>query len=171
MLVDLTLKQGSGLGLIKELRAVLPQTKILVVSMHDETIYAERVMRAGTSGYLTKASGSTELRKAVRRVPANDVYLSDRLANRWLHQISGTSRPTKIGSPIDILSNRELQALELMGKGKNTRRIAQELHVSPRTVDAFRQRIKQKLRIRKRDELLRFAVEWVLKQESVQAAG
>ncbi len=163
-LVDLTLKGMGGLELIKRLQAQYPDVRVLVVSMHDETLYADRTLRAGARGYIMKDEVESAIVKAIRRVLDGGVYVSDALSTKILLQYTGAV-PGKGDSPLDRLSDRELEVFESMGRGYGTREIAERLALSPKTIDSYRSRIKDKLAIDRNSELTRRAVIWVESQD------
>lgn len=157
-LVDLSLKDESGLDLIKDLRLQHPELLILVVSIHDEGLYAERVLRAGAKGYVAKQEATYELLSAIRKVLEGAVYVSDRVASRMLDRMTGN--PGEQG-PLEQLSDRELQVFRLIGGGKTTREIAKTLHLSIKTIETYRAHIKTKLGLRNATELVQRAATWV----------
>ncbi len=163
-LVDLTLKGMGGLELIKRLQTQEPDVHVLVVSMHDETLYADRALRAGARGYLMKDEVESIIVKAIRRILDGGVYVSDALSTRILLQYTGAV-PGEGESPLDRLSDRELEVFESMGRGYGTREIADQLALSPKTIDSYRSRIKDKLAIDSNSELTRRAVIWVESQD------
>lgn len=163
-LVDLTLKGMGGLELIKRLQAQYPDVRVLVVSMHDETLYADRALRAGARGYIMKDEVESTIVKAIRRILDGGVYVSDALSTKILLQYTGAV-PGKGESPLDRLSDRELEVFESMGRGYGTREIAERLALSPKTIDSYRSRIKDKLAIDRNSELTRRAVIWVESQD------
>jgi len=163
-LVDLTLKGMGGLELIKRLQAQEPDVRVLVVSMHDETLYADRALRAGARGYIMKDEVESTIVKAIRRILDGGVYVSDALSTRILLQYTGAT-PGEGESPLDRLSDRELEVFESMGRGYGTREIADQLALSPKTIDSYRSRIKDKLAIDSNSELTRRAVIWVESQD------
>jgi DNA-binding NarL/FixJ family response regulator len=160
ILSDITMPGRSGFEFIKDLIAERPDRLILVVSMHDEVIYAERALRAGARGYVMKDAGGDNLLLAIRQVLAGRVYLSPQMSAKILEELSGR-RPRGSGSPIEKLSDREFEVLQLVGLGKSTRDIAAQLHLSPKTVDVHRGHIKKKLELKDATALVRFAVRWV----------
>jgi len=160
ILTDITMPGRSGFEFIKDLVAERPGRLILVVSMHDEVIYAERALRAGARGYVMKDAGGENLLAAIRQVLAGQVYLSPNMSARILEDLSGR-RPRGSDSPIERLSDREFEILQLVGLGKSTRDIAAQLHLSPKTVDVHRGHIKEKLQLKDATELVRYAVRWV----------
>jgi DNA-binding NarL/FixJ family response regulator len=159
VLLDISLPDKNGLELIKDLHAWSPEVLILVVSMHDEALYAERVLRAGARGYIMKQEGGRILMEAVRRVLSGRVYVSEKMAARILETFSGRRVETLV-SPVEQLSDREFEVFQLIGEGKGTRDIAGHLHLSVKTVEVHRANIKAKLNIRTATELLRYAVRW-----------
>jgi DNA-binding NarL/FixJ family response regulator len=159
VLVDIGLPGRSGLELIKDLRALSPDLAVLVISMHDETLYAERVLRAGGRGYLTKQEGPEKILQAIRQVLSGQVYLSGKMSIRILDMLSG--RSAKAGSSLAQLTDRELEILQLIGQGKNSQAIARQLNVSPKTVDTHRGRLKEKLQLQTGTELTCYAARWV----------
>jgi DNA-binding NarL/FixJ family response regulator len=159
VLVDIGLPGRSGLELIKDLRALSPDLAVLVISMHDETLYAERVLRAGGRGYLTKQEGPEKILQAIRQVLSGQVYLSGKMSIRILDMLSG--RRAKAGSSLAQLTDRELEILQLIGQGKNSQAIARHLNVSPKTVDTHRGRLKEKLQLQTGTELTCYAARWV----------
>lgn len=160
VLTDMTMPGRSGLEFIKDLRAVEPEIAILVISMHDEAIYAERALRAGARGYIMKEAGGENLLAAIRQVLAGQVYLSPRMSANAFDRFSGR-RPRGSSSPIEKLSDREFEVFRLVGQGKSTRDIADELHLSTKTVDVHRTHIKEKLELKDVTALVRHAVRWV----------
>jgi DNA-binding NarL/FixJ family response regulator len=167
VIADLTLPDKHGIEFIKDVQAMFPQTKILVLSMHDESLYAERVLRAGARGYLMKEIVADHLVKAVRRVMDGGIYVSDKIAGQMLEMVAG-QRKQSDSSPLERLTDRELEVLQLIGQGKPTRHIAEQLHVSARTIDAHRAHIKEKLQLADGSALVRYAVRWV--ESSANAA-
>ena len=165
VLADITMPGRSGIEFIKDLLALHPKLPILVVSMHDESIYAERVLRAGARGYIMKESGAENLLAAIRQVLHGQVYVSPRISAKILNALSGRN-PRGSNSPIERLSDREFEVLQLIGEGKSTRDIASQLHLSPKTVDVHRGHIKEKLELTDATSLIRFAVRWVESQEN-----
>ncbi len=160
LLVDLTLRGRSGLELIKDLRKVQPDVEILVFSMHEETFYAERVLRSGARGYVMKSESSDRLLEAIHSVLQGKVFVSDLVANHFLNKMTG--RPTEdSNSPVARLTDRELEVLALVGRARESREIAKSLGMSVKTVEAHRASIRNKLDIKSRAELVRFAVLWV----------
>jgi len=165
VLTDLTMPGRSGLEFIKDLRAAHADLAILVISMHDEAVYAERVIRAGARGYIMKEAGGENLLAAIRQVLRGEIYVSPRMAARLLEALSG-SRPRGSHSPIEQLSDREFEVFQLIGQGKSTRDIATQLHLSTKTVDVHRSHIKEKLALTDTTALIRHAVRWVETQQT-----
>ncbi|MEP6671661.1 MAG: response regulator transcription factor [Chthoniobacter sp.] len=160
VIVDITLKGSSGLELIKDLRAQGLHIPVLVLSMHDEALYAERVLRAGARGYISKHEAASTLSKAIRHVLSGQVYLSEGMTASLLEKVSGRKTPANT-SGLELLADRELEVFQLIGKGHNGREIAQILHLGETTVDTYRARIKEKLRLRNAAELYSRAAQWV----------
>ncbi|QNN25333.1 response regulator transcription factor [Planctomycetales bacterium ZRK34] len=162
-IVDLSLKDISGIELIKQIKAQYEDMPVLVLSMHDETIYANRALRAGAAGYIMKQEGTEKLIEAIRIVLSGDVYVSSRMTGRLLSRMIGRDDP--VGeTPADCLSDRELEVFELLGQGLGTRQIAQRLHVSIKTIESHRERIKQKLKLANANELVQHATQWVMRE-------
>jgi DNA-binding NarL/FixJ family response regulator len=158
-ILDLTLKSSHGLDLIKDIRARHPQLRMLVLSMHDESLYAERVVRAGAGGYITKQEATKKILPAIRRVLAGELYLNDKIAAQIIARRTNHSQ-TDAESAMDRLSDRELRVFELTGQGHNTSQIAREMHVEVKTVETYRARIKEKLRLKNAADLLQSAIGW-----------
>ncbi len=159
VIVDLALKNSHGLELIKDIAVLYPKLRILVVSMHDEFVNAERVLRAGASGYITKQEATTKILEAVRRVLRGDIYLSERAAAQIAAKVAGRPRSGS-GLTVDGLTDRELQVFELIGRGHSTRQIAEQLNLDVSTIETYRARIKEKLNINASQELLQCAIRW-----------
>jgi DNA-binding NarL/FixJ family response regulator len=160
--VDISLAGGSGLDLIKRIKARHPSSRMLVSSIHDEGVYAERALRAGALGYVNKREATRTLIDAIRRVRLGHIYLSERMADRLLSRAVGVSDPAVEGWSVDSLSDRELDVFESIGRGQSTREIAERLHLSGKTVETYRERIRKKLGVETGSELARRATEWVL---------
>jgi DNA-binding NarL/FixJ family response regulator len=161
VIVDLTLKKLSGLDLIRQLQNLQPDLATLVLSMHDESLYAERALRAGARGYIMKQEGTDKLVTAIRTVLAGDIYVSERMAARMLGKLVGGRSSEAPGSVMDRLSDRELEVFELLGRGLSTRQVAERLNVSVKTIESHREHIKQKLQLRNANELIQHATQWV----------
>ena len=158
-IVDLTLRRSNGLDLIKDLRAMHPEVRILVVSMQDENLYAERVVRAGAHGYITKQEATRKILEAIRQVLDGKVFLSEKLSAELLSRMVGKPKATP-GSSYEMLTDRELQVFDLVGQGFGTRQIAEQLGVDVKTIETYRARIKDKLELKDASELLRKAIAW-----------
>ena len=161
VIVDLSLKSGQGLDLIKRIKAKAPDTKMLVSSMYDEALYAERSLRAGAMGYINKQELSEKIIDAIRRVLAGKMYLSPLMTERLLQRAVGGGAQLP-GPLVETLSDRELEIFKLIGKGMTTRQIAGDLHLSVKTVETHRENIKSKLGLPNSAELSREAVQWVM---------
>jgi DNA-binding NarL/FixJ family response regulator len=159
-LLDISLPDKNGLELIKDIRALCPGLPILVVSMHDEMIYAERVLRAGGRGYIMKQEGGVKFLAAIRQVLSGQIYVSQHMSARILEVFSGR-QTDNFGSPVRKLSDREFEVFQLIGQGVGTREIAEKLHLSVKTVEVHRANIKEKLALKTATELVRYAVRWV----------
>lgn len=157
VILDLTLKDSHGLELIKNLSDSHPDVLMLVFSMHEETLHAERVIRAGARGYLAKEEPSAKVLQAIRKVLSGEIYWSEKAANWVASQIASRPRPSSDFS-VDLLTDRELQVFELMGEGQSTRQIASVLHIDASTVETYRARIKEKLHLKNSSELLQYAI-------------
>lgn len=162
VMVDLMLRQGNGLELTKELIAVNPQVKILICSVNDESLYAEQALRAGAKGYVCKHSEPKVIIAAMRRVLKGQHYLSENMVNRMLSRAVGRNGYNLKVSPMDSLTNRELEVFEEIGHGLTTRQIAQKLELSPKTIETYRENLKMKLHLRNATELTQHAVKWML---------
>jgi DNA-binding NarL/FixJ family response regulator len=159
VIVDLTLKHSDGLELIKDIHQRWPKLRMLVVSMHDESLYAERAVRAGALGYITKQEATRKILLAIRRVLSGNLYLNDRVANRIVTRLMAKSDPVA-GTPADLLADREFQVFEMTGRGLNTHEIANRLHIGVKTVETYRSRIKEKLKLTDASKLLQLAISW-----------
>jgi DNA-binding NarL/FixJ family response regulator len=157
--VDISLEGGSGLELIKDIRASHSQVRVIVLSMHEEALYGERALRAGARGYIMKREATKRVLQAIRSVLEGKLYLSDKMALTMAEKFV-EGRPGTTGSAIETLSDRELEVFQLLGHGYGTRQISEQLHVSVKTVQAFYARMKEKLKLASAAELLREAVRW-----------
>jgi DNA-binding NarL/FixJ family response regulator len=157
-IIDISLEGPSGIELLEDLKIQHPVLPVLVLSMHDENLYAERALRAGARGYLGKKQATETVLVAIRRILGGDLYVSDRLASKLLHRL--IEQPDG-GSVLKLLSDRELEIVTLIGQGRATRQIAEGLHLSVKTIESHRQRIKAKLKLEDGAELVRFAVQFV----------
>jgi DNA-binding NarL/FixJ family response regulator len=162
-IVDITLRSTNGLELLKHLQSRAPGVPALVISMHDESLYAERVLRAGGRGYIMKQEGGKKLMAAIRHVLAGGTYVSEKISAKILDVFSG--RRTESSSPVELLTDREFEVFQLIGGGLSTKEIAARLHVSAKTVEVHRVNIKQKLNVATAPELIHFAVRWVESQK------
>ncbi|MDB6147648.1 MAG: two component transcriptional regulator, LuxR family [Spartobacteria bacterium] len=158
-LIDISLKTGSGLELVKDLKANFSDVALVVLSMHDEMLYAERALRAGARGYVMKRETTKEVVTAIRRVLQGDVYVSERVVNLMARRL-GSSRRAAASSPVEQLSDRELEIFRLLGQGLTTSQIATDLHLSLKTVQAYCARAKEKFGVDSLTELLRAAIRW-----------
>jgi DNA-binding NarL/FixJ family response regulator len=158
VIADISLNGPDGLELLKNLRMLYPNLPVLILSMHDESIYAERALRARANGYIMKQEATEKVLVAVRRILGGDIYLSDRMANKLLHQyVSGAS--VDMYSRLSALSDRELEVFRLIGEGRGTRQIAEELHLSIKTVETYQAHIKDKLSLQSGRELVQHAIQ------------
>lgn len=165
VLSDITMPGRSGLEFIKDLLAQYPNLPILVVSMHDEMIYAERALRAGARGYIMKEAGGENLLAAIRQVLSGQVYVSSKMSASILDHFSGR-KPRETDAPFQKLTDREFEVFQLIGEGKSTREIAGQFNLSPKTVDVHRGHIKEKLGLKDATALVRHAVRWVETQRT-----
>ncbi len=165
LILDISLNGRDGLDLLKHLRAAHPSLPVLILSMHDELMYAERALRAGANGYIMKQEATEKVLLAVRRILAGEIYVSDRLANHMLqHYITGSG--SLRNSSIAKLSDRELEVFRLIGDGHGTRQIAEELHLSVKTVESYQAHIKEKLALRSSRELMQHAMQCKMKEKA-----
>jgi DNA-binding NarL/FixJ family response regulator len=159
-IVDLSLKDSSGLDLIKDIRIRYPDLVVLVLSMRDEFFYAERVLRAGARGYITKEEGTEKVIDGIRKVLAGEICLAEKLAAKMISRMVEGPR-VAAGPSVQNLSDRELEVFELLGRGLTTREIAEKLHLSIKTIESHREHIKDKLKLANANELLKQAIQWV----------
>ncbi|BET68296.1 response regulator transcription factor [Opitutales bacterium ASA1] len=165
VIVDISLRGNNGLELIKNIKAIHSNLPILVFSMHDECVYAQRALRAGARAYVMKQESADKIILAIRRILGGDIYVSNRVADQVLHQlVNGGGDPA--GSPVDRLSDRELEVIQLIGRGLSTREIASTLNLSVKTIESHRAHIKEKLNLRNATELVQFSVQWVEQENS-----
>jgi DNA-binding NarL/FixJ family response regulator len=160
VILDISLKQSNGLELIKDLKQRWPKLPVLVLSMHDEMLYAERSLRAGALGYITKEEATVNVLSAVRKVLGGEVYLSERMAGRVMKRMVSGAKD-ELGSPLEVLTDRELEVFQMLGRGMGTRQIAEELRLGIKTVESYRVRIKEKLQLQDGNQLLQHAIQWV----------
>jgi DNA-binding NarL/FixJ family response regulator len=166
--VDISLNGPDGLDLLKNIRASMPGLPVLMLSMLDESLYAERALRAGASGYIMKQEATERLLVAIRRILEGEIYLSDRMANRMLHRFANGRRTGK-RSPVTDLTDRELEVFRLIGEGHGTRQIAEALIVSVKTVETYQAHIKEKLSLKNARELVQHAIQWSAGEKSAGA--
>ncbi|HEY8521438.1 MAG TPA: response regulator transcription factor [Gammaproteobacteria bacterium] len=159
VILDLSLRDSDGMELVKDIRSKYEQLPVLVLSMHDEMIYAERLLAAGANGYIMKQAAADQLLVAVRRVLSGGIYVSEKVGASMIERFAVAGR-AQSSDPIDRLSNRELQVLNLIGRGRTTREIADNLNLSVKTIESHRQRIKKKLNLHTSPQLVQFAVNW-----------
>ncbi|HLZ97645.1 MAG TPA: response regulator transcription factor [Steroidobacteraceae bacterium] len=166
LVTEFSLKQGDGIDLVRDVRAHHPRLPILVLSSHDEAIYAERMLAAGANGYIMKQAASEQFLGSLRQVLDGHIYVSEAVGNNMIHKFA-VGGPRRSANPIDRLSNRELQILHMIGKGMSTREAAQTLHLSIKTIESHRQRIKRKLNLNTGSQLVRFAVAGLVSPEKL----
>lgn len=163
-IIDITLKKSNGFDLIKEINSLLQEKmKILVLSMHDELLYAERSLQAGAQGYIMKQETSKTIVKAIRHILQGNIYVSENITGNLLSRVK-KGHDSLEKSPVENLSDREIAVLRLLGEGKSTGEIAQEMHLSVSTISTYRERLKEKLQLKNAAELVRYAIHWVTKK-------
>ncbi|MBI9106931.1 MAG: response regulator transcription factor [Spirochaetales bacterium] len=162
-MVDLSLRDSSGIELVKDLQGLCPNVKVLVVSLHDEELYAERVLRAGARGFIMKAEAVDDIITAVKKVARGEIYLSDRMQSKMIEMMASGRRKESINL-LDILSDRELEVFQLVGNGMKTKNIADQLNLSIKTIETYKSHLKIKLQLKDGIELIQRAVEWNMKQ-------
>jgi DNA-binding NarL/FixJ family response regulator len=160
VVLDISLSGPDGLDVLKEIRTKTTNLPVLILTMHDESIYAERAMRAGANGYIMKQEATEKVLVAIRRILQGEVYLSDQLTNSMLRQYARGTAPK--ASPLVNLSDRELEVFRLIGEGHGTRQIADDLHVSVKTIESYQAHIKEKLALRNSRELVQHAIQWTV---------
>ncbi|HLP00506.1 MAG TPA: response regulator transcription factor [Opitutaceae bacterium] len=160
VIVDISLKSQNGIELIKNIKAINPSTQVLVLSMHDESIYALRVLKAGAKAYVMKQEVVDKVMEAIRRIRAGKVFVSERVAAQMLSQVVDGNDPSR-NSPVDALSDRELEIVTMIGNGTPTREIAKRLSISIKTVESHRAHIKDKLSLTNATQLVQWCVRWV----------
>jgi DNA-binding NarL/FixJ family response regulator len=165
LIVDISLNGPDGLDLLKNMRMRYPELPVLILSMHDEGIYAERALRAGAQGYIMKQEATEKVLVAIRRILTREIYISERIANRMLQRYIGSRGAGRPASVAD-LTDRELEVFRLIGEGHSTRRIAEELHISVKTVESYQAHIKEKLSLRSARELVQHAIKWSVDEKS-----
>jgi DNA-binding NarL/FixJ family response regulator len=166
VIADMSLRGSSGIELIKNVKVLYPDLPILVLSMHDENIYAQRVLRAGAKAYVMKQDAAERVMQAIRKILKGEIYVSERVGSQMLQQIVRGYSPTET-SPIDRLSDRELEVVQLIGRGRTTREIAKTLNVSIKTIESHRAHLKEKLDLKNATELVQFCVQWVEQENAV----
>lgn len=161
-LIDLSLKNSNGIELIKDLVRMHPDFLMLVISLHEESVYAERSLRAGAKGFIMKAEATENVMTAIRMVLQGDIYLSSSMRNRILHSITAGGSLRNKTNMEEYLSDRELQVLQAVGRGASTKEIADDLNLSIKTIETYKSHLKQKLSLKNSTELMQYAVEWYL---------
>jgi DNA-binding NarL/FixJ family response regulator len=161
IVVDISLNGPDGLDLLKNIRARDPDLPVLILSMMDELLYAERALRAGANGYIMKQQATEQVLIAIRRILGGEIYVSERIANKMLHRFVGGSAAGQ-SSPVADLTDRELEVFRLIGEGHGTRQIADELHLSVKTVESYQAHIKDKLSLKNGRELVQRAIQWTV---------
>ncbi len=165
VIVDISLNGPDGLELLKHVRLKCPSLPVLILSMHDESIYAERALRAGANGYIMKQEATDRVLVALRRILSGETYVSDRIAKSMLqHYLRGAN--VAAYSPISELTDRELEVFRLIGEGHGTRQIAEQLHLSVKTVESYQAHIKEKLSLRSARELVQHAIQWIMEEKT-----
>jgi DNA-binding NarL/FixJ family response regulator len=159
VLVDISLGPGSGIDLIKAIKNDYDELPLLVISMHDESLYAERSLRAGAMGYIMKHEPGKNVKAAIHKVLRGEMYLSDKMSSAVISKFM-RGQPDRPASPLELLSDRELEVFRMLGQGKGTRQIAQDLEISIATVNSFRNRIKEKLHLKTATEVMLHAIQW-----------
>jgi DNA-binding NarL/FixJ family response regulator len=163
--VDISLENASGLDLMKDIKAHFPGLPMLALSMHEESLYAQRAIKAGAKGYITKQEATKKVITAIRKVLEGRLYLSEMMKEKLLYSLIGNDESNDASSPIDRLTDRELEVFNLLGQGKATRQIAEQLCLSVKTIETYRSRIKEKLNLSSGSELLQRAFQWISKQD------
>src|SRR5262249_15482977 len=149
----------------KDLNAAYPELPVLILSMHDETLYAERALRAGARGYITKQEATVNVLSAIRKVLSGEIYLSEQMAARMMSRVVKGKKDGEAVSPVDLLTDRELEVFQMIGQGVGTRQISEELRLGIKTVESYRARIRDKLNLADGNQLLQYAIQWVQKRE------
>src|ERR1700720_808360 len=165
LIVDISLNGPDGLELLKNIRISSPRLPVLILSMHDESIYAERALRAGANGYIMKQEAAEKVLVALRRILSGEIYVSEKIANSMLQHYVRGANPSEASS-VSELTDRELEVFRLIGEGHGTRRIAESLHLSIKTVESYQAHIKEKLSLRSARELVQHAVEWNVRKKT-----
>jgi len=159
VVVDISLRTSNGIELLKNIKLRHPKMLVLMLSMHDETLYAVRALRAGAAGYIMKQEVTENVLTAIRQVLSGEIYLSEQMEKKMMRQLVG-GRGARSGSPLEDLSDRELEVFNLIGQGHGTRQIAEELHLSIKTIESHRAHIKEKLNLNNATELVQHAIQW-----------
>lgn len=159
VVVDISLKGSNGIELLKNIKVRYPKLLVLMLSMHDESLYAVRALRAGASGYVMKQEATERVLVAIRQVLNGEIYLSEKMEKKMMQQLVG-GRTARTGSPLEDLSDRELEVFGLIGQGHGTRQIAEQLHLSIKTIESHRAHIKEKLNLKNATELVQHAIQW-----------
>jgi DNA-binding NarL/FixJ family response regulator len=159
VLLDISLADGHGIDLLKTIKEQFPKLVVLILSMHDENVFGVRALRAGAAGYVMKQASPEQVLAAIRKTLGGEIYVSENLQRRMVQQFRG-SRVPRTGSPLEDLSDRELEVFGLLGKGMTTRQIAEHLHLSIKTIESHRAKIKEKLNLKNSMELLQHAIQW-----------
>ncbi len=164
IIADISLENGSGLELVREIIKKQPHAKVLVHSLHDESLYAERVLRIGAKGYINKMEATDRIVTAIREIQAGKIYLSDKMKEHLLCRSVGVPLTQDNQNPVSSLSDRELEVFELIGKGLSVKAIAEKLHLSPKTIETYRDSIKTKLNLDSSRQVVQHAIHWVMEQ-------
>jgi DNA-binding NarL/FixJ family response regulator len=159
VVLDISLKGSNGIEFLKNLKVHHPKMRVLMLSMHDEALYAVRALKAGASGYIMKQETTDKILAAIRHVLKGEIYLSEKMGRKMMYQLVG-GRADRTGSPMEDLSDRELEVFALIGQGHGTRQIAEELHLSIKTIESHRAHIKEKLNLKNATELVQHAIQW-----------
>jgi DNA-binding NarL/FixJ family response regulator len=163
VVMDISLSGPSGIEILRSVRQTDAKLRVLVLSMHDETVYAERALRAGANGYIMKQEATEKVLVALRRILGGEVYVSDRVANKMLKQFVGGA-PSSQRLPVDDLTDRELEVFRLIGEGHSTRQISDGLHLSVKTVETYQAHIKEKMGLKNARELVQYAIQWAVSE-------
>jgi len=164
VVADISLKNSDGIELTKSIKAGHPKLPVIVLSVHDESVYAERALLAGAKAYLMKDAVSENIVKAIRTVLSGEIYVSNTISKKFLHKIAGDKKGTT-KTPIENLSYREFEIFRLIGKGFKASQIARQLHLSTKTIETYRSRIKEKLNLPNAAELLQYSIKWAKSQD------
>jgi DNA-binding NarL/FixJ family response regulator len=162
--IDISLKTMNGIELMKNIKTLRPEMPVLVMSMHDEGLYAERALRAGARGYIMKNEASDRIRTAIHRVLEGELYLSDRMKEKMLHRLVSGKKDETVVSSVELLSDREMEVFQLIGNGFSTKQIASKLNLSVKTIDSYREHLKLKLPLEHGSDLVRYTIQWVKSQ-------